>query len=355
MAIILYGVNGEGAGHSTRSREVIEYLQSRGHEIIAASFDRGLENLKSACETMEIQGLRFSFVDNQVRYRRTATKNLFASPKIAASEHRLVKLIREREVGLVITDFEPLTSRAARRTRTPLLSIDNQHMMTNSDVKTPKEFRKDAAAAKLVTRLMTPRAGSYVVTSFFEAKIKKKNTVVVPPILRKKIIEAQPTDEVHILVYVTSPAPALAEILKTVRGKFRAYGFGKDGIEGNIEFKKPSLDGFAEDLLRSRAVIANAGFSLLTESLYLGKPFLAVPVKYQFEQMFNAYWLAKAGYGIYWEELNKERIESFLYNLPEYAEKLRGYPRNGNERLYATLDRMIPELLKSRGMARGRA
>jgi uncharacterized protein (TIGR00661 family) len=355
MAIILYGVNGEGAGHSTRSRVVIEYLRERRHEVIGASFDRGLENLRTACEVVEIQGLRFSFVDNQVRYRKTATKNLFASPKIAASEHRLVNLIREREVGLVITDFEPLTCRAARRTHTPLLSIDNQHMMTNTDVKTPREFRKDAAAAKLVTRLMTPGAGSYVVTSFFEAEIKKKNRTIVPPILRKKIVEAKPTNDGHILVYVTSPAPGLAQILRTVRGKFRAYGFGREGVEGNVEFKKPSLDGFAEDLLRSRAVIANAGFSLLTESLYLRKPFLAMPVKHQFEQMFNAYWLAKAGYGTYWEDLNKERIESFLYNLPEYDERLSDYPRNGNERLYAALDQLIPRMLGAGRAARGSA
>jgi uncharacterized protein (TIGR00661 family) len=355
MALILYGVNGEGAGHSTRSREVIDHLRVGGHEVIAASFDRGLENLRSACETVEIQGLRFTYVNNQVRYRRTAAKNLFASPKIAASEFRLVKLIRERKIELVITDFEPLSCRAARRTRTPLLSIDNQHMMTNTDVMTPKEFRKDAAAAKLVTRLMTPGAGKYVVTSFFDAEVKKKNTAIVPPILRKKIVEAKPTRGEHILVYVTSPAPALAEILRTVRGKVRAYGFGREGAEGNVEFKKPSLDGFADDLLRSRAVIANAGFSLLTESLYLQKPFLAVPIKHQFEQMFNAYWLAKAGYGTYWEELNKERIESFLYNLPEYEERLSSYPRNGNQRLFETLDRVIPEMLGSKRKARGQA
>jgi uncharacterized protein (TIGR00661 family) len=353
MTTILYGVNGEGAGHSTRSREVIEYLRRCGHQVIAASFDRGLENLKAACETVEIHGLRFSYVDNQVRYRRTAAKNLFTSPKIASSELRLIKLIREREVDLVITDFEPLTCRAARRTRTPLLSIDNQHMMTNAEVKTPREFRKDAAAAKLVTRMMTPGAAEYVVTSFFEAEIKKKNTTIVPPILRRKIVEASAANEGHILVYVTSPSPVLAEVLRNVRGEFRAYGFGRAGREGNVEFKKPSLDGFAEDLLRSRAVIANAGFSLLTESLYLRKPFLAIPVKHQFEQMFNAYWLAKAGYGTYWEDLNKERVESFLYNLPEYDERLSGYPRDGNQRLFATLDRIVPKLLGSQRRTRG--
>jgi uncharacterized protein (TIGR00661 family) len=38
------------------------------------------------------------------------------------------------------------------------------------------------------------------------------------------------------------------------------------------------------------------GFSLVTEALHLGKPYLAVPVQHQFEQIFNAYWLDKMGH-----------------------------------------------------------
>src|SRR5205823_1608749 len=83
---------------------------------------------------------------------------------------------------------------------------------------------------------------------------------------------------------------------------------GRDGTEGNITFKKPSLDGFFADLVSARAIIANSGFSLVTESLHLAKPYLAVPVSHQFEQIFNAYWLEKSGYGAYWEDLNKERV-----------------------------------------------
>ena len=52
MANILYGVNGEGAGHSTRSREVILHLQRQGHTVVAASFDRGLRNLNDVCEVL---------------------------------------------------------------------------------------------------------------------------------------------------------------------------------------------------------------------------------------------------------------------------------------------------------------
>ena len=94
---------------------------------------------------------------------------------------------------------------------------------------------------------------------------------------------------------MTSPTPALAKLLTSVRCRFIAYGFGREGQEGNVLFKKPSLEGFFSDLISARAIIANSGFSLVTEALHLGKPYLAVPVSHQFEQIFNAYWLEKSG------------------------------------------------------------
>ena len=97
------------------------------------------------------------------------------------------------------------------------------------------------------------------------------------------------------------------------------------------------------DLVSAKAIVANAGFSLVTEALHLRKPYLAVPVKHQFEQTFNAYWLDKMGYGAFWEELNKERVESFLFNLPQYREKLGQYPRQGNGALLAKLDALVAE------------
>jgi uncharacterized protein (TIGR00661 family) len=143
---------------------------------------------------------------------------------------------------------------------------------------------------------------------------------------------------------VTSSAPALEKLLASVRCSFVAYGFGREGQDGNIVYKKPSLDGFLADLIAAKAIIANAGFSLVTEALHLGKPYLAIPVEHQFEQIFNAYWVEKAGYGAYWDELNKERVESFLYNLSHFREKLAGYPRQGNDALFTKLDALITEL-----------
>jgi len=47
------------------------------------------------------------------------------------------------------------------------------------------------------------------------------------------------------------------------------------------------------------------------------------------------------GYGAYWEDLNRERFESFLFNLDEYREKLRRYPAQDNSRIFSKLDELV--------------
>jgi uncharacterized protein (TIGR00661 family) len=344
MANILYGVNGEGSGHSTRAKEVISHLQRQGHRLHVASFDRGLRNLRESFPVTEIFGLQLTYVNNRVRYKRTVASNLVKAPRAARSVKQLSRLAEENNIDLVITDFEPLTCHVGHRRRLPVIAIDNQHALTNTRVSLPRGYQRDAAAVRLVTRMMTPRADAYLVLSFFPAPIKQSNTFLFPPIVRQEVLSTAPQAGDYMLVYVTSPAKELAALLQQVRCKFVAYGFGKEGQEGNMQFKKPSMDGFLRDLAGARAVMANAGFSLVSEALHLGKPYLAIPVKNQFEQTLNAYYVDKLGYGAWWKELSKEKIESFLFNLPVYAENLDSYPRAGNSALLAKLDELIGTL-----------
>jgi uncharacterized protein (TIGR00661 family) len=340
MANILYGVNGEGSGHSTRAKEIITHLEQRGHRVAVVSFDRGLANLRRDFEVTEIHGWRLEYLNNQVRYGRTIAKNVLGARRTATAMSRLKQLVDDLHIELVITDFEPLSCHVAHRKHLPVISIDNQHFLTNTDVTYPSQCRRDAAAAKVVIKFMVPRADAYLTTSFFPATVTKPSTFLFPPILRQSVLQAHPTDGEHVLVYVTSPAPRLARMLAGVKREFIAYGFNREGQRGNILYKKPT-DGFLSDLTTADAIIANAGFSLVTEALHLGKPYLAVPVKHQFEQIFNAYWLKKLCYGDYWEDLNSERIESFLSNLTQYRERLRSYPRQGNDALLSKLDGLI--------------
>lgn len=148
MANILYGVNGEGSGHSTRAKEVINYLQSQGHTVHVASFDRGLRNLSESFDVTEIFGLRIAYVNNRMRYRRTLANNLIRAPRAARSLGRLMRLAEIWKIQLVVTDFEPLSCHVGRRRRLPVISIDNQHCLTNVKVTFPSRARRDAAAAK---------------------------------------------------------------------------------------------------------------------------------------------------------------------------------------------------------------
>src|SRR3954468_2847382 len=193
MANILYGVNGEGSGHSTRAKEIISHLQRKGHIVHVVSFDRGLVNLRRDFEVTEIHGWRLAYVNNQVRYQRTIAKNLLGARKTAASIALLKKLSDEWRIDLVITDFEPLSCHIGHRRGVPVISIDNQHVMTNVEVAFPREHRADAAATKMVVRMMVPRADAYLVMSFFEAKVKRKNTFLFPPILRESVLQSKPT------------------------------------------------------------------------------------------------------------------------------------------------------------------
>src|SRR5689334_22197849 len=123
MANILYGVNGEGAGHSTRSKEVITHLQEKGHTVRVVSFDRGLKNLGSDFEVTEIYGLHFAYVNNRVRYRKTVVKNLVTAPQARKSFTRLVESAQEWGIDLVVTDFEPISCRVGHRIGVPVISI----------------------------------------------------------------------------------------------------------------------------------------------------------------------------------------------------------------------------------------
>jgi uncharacterized protein (TIGR00661 family) len=344
MANILYGVNGEGSGHSTRAKDVISHLQKQGHKLQVVSFDRGLRNLRESIPATEIFGFQLTYINNRVRYKRTIASNLIKAPKAARSLKELSRLVEENNIELVITDFEPLSCHVGHHKGLPVIAIDNQHAITNTRVSLPHGFKRDVAAVKMVTRMMTPHADAYLVLSFFPAAVKRRNTFLFPPLLRQEILSATPKTGDHVLVYVTSPSKELAALLKQVRCKFIAYGFGIEGQNGNVLFKKPSMDGFLRDLVGAKAVIANAGFSLVSEALHLGKPYLAMPVENQFEQTFNAYYVDKLGYGAWWEELSKEKIESFLFNLPVYAEKLESYPRAGNGALLSKLDELIGSL-----------
>jgi uncharacterized protein (TIGR00661 family) len=159
-----------------------------------------------------------------------------------------------------------------------------------------------------------------------------------PPILREEILALQPETQGHILVYLTSGFESFIEILKAFpREQFIIYGINREAREDHILYKLPSRDGFLHDLATCRAVMATAGFTLISEALHLHKPYLALPMTGQFEQEINAHFLSQIGCGVDLRIIRPEAVGNFFYRLPELARRLAGYTAEGN---HAILERL---------------
>lgn len=347
---ILYGVVGEGMGHAIRSRVILERLVADGHEVQIVASNRAHAYLAERFhDVREIWGLSMVTGDNRVQKWKTAMGFL----KGAASgwpENLRAMWDMAREFGpeVVVTDFETWAALYGHDHRIPVICLDNIQAVRRLDHPPAVTRGKESewALAKSVIKAKIPTANRYLITSFFDSPVVRKRTQVVPPILRQSILEAKPLRGDHVLVYQTASSfPDLPQILAGFHDvEFRLYGnWAPDARPDarNLKFRPFSEDGFVEDLAQSAGVIASAGFTLISEALHLGKPYLATPVSGQFEQTMNARYIEHLGYGLAADEFDADVVAGFLRRLDEFGRNLGYYPRSDNEPVFEALNEAL--------------
>ena len=343
MAKIVYGVSGEGSGHSSRSREMIHHLEQLGHTVKVVSYDRGYRNLKPDFDVFETEGLHITSADNRVSKVKTFTENLQRLPRGHKKLSALRKdIFKQFLPDCVITDFEPMTAYLANHYDLPLITIDNQHRIRYMTYPCPARLQTERRMTVGIIRAMVPRPDVSLVTTFFYGDAKNDRTFFFPPILREAVLSLQSSRGQHVLVYLTSGFESFLNILKSFkREQFTVYGYDCSDQDGNIVYKQFSKTGFLEDLASCKAVMATAGFTLMTESFYLRKPYLALPMRGQFEQELNAFWMAKLNYGINLRRIRSEAVGNFLYRLPDFEKKLDDYRAADNSAIKDKLGELL--------------
>lgn len=341
---IVYGLSGQGFGHSTRSKETLSHLKEAGHEIKVLTYGQSLFFLSEGFDILEIPGLTLAYSGNRLHYRKTLFDNLKNFSKLAAAWRSVSAEIKKFQPDLAITDFEPMTAMIARRQKLPLISIDNQHQLTDTRIELPLKYRKDLLLDKLIIRFMVSGAKKYLVTSFFKTIPRNSKTEIFPPIIRKEVLDLKPAYGDYILVYEGADLKKIIPLLQESGLKFVVFGPHREGIEGNITFKKFNVDEWLQYLAGAKAVIGTGGASLMSECVCLKKPYLVLPIKRQIEQVINAFYLKKLGYGECSFGLTKGVFEKFISSLPEYQENLSTAPGAGNELLFERLDEIIDEI-----------
>jgi len=343
MARILYGVAGEGFGHCTRAHLIGQRLLAVGHDVMFVGFGKAQFYLRRVFgdRAREILGLSFEYTRGHINRWKTLERNLLRFPTTVRRNRQIFRAEVERfGPDLVLSDFEPFSAWWAWWRGVPLVSVDNEHVLTHCRLEHPCHQVASRVIATAVTRCYGFRANAYVVLSFFNAPVKGRSVVLAPPVVRSIVTQIRPTQGDYLLVYA-STGQGLAHLLEVLdqfpRQRFLIYGFDVDDERGHCTLKRLSTEGFLHDLAGSRGVLASAGFSLLSECLMLGKKMLLVPVGGQYEQGLNARYAEKLGLGVWSPHLTPAAVSRLLEHLdrptPAHPDVL--WP--DNERFFAVL------------------
>lgn len=121
---ILYGVQATGNGHITRSREIIRARRGAGHKVLVLFSGREPErfwDIEDLRPFLMKRGLTFAVSAGKIRHWETAKQFRFWV------FFRDIRTFDASDFDLVISDFEPLSVRIARRAGLTSIGIGHQY------------------------------------------------------------------------------------------------------------------------------------------------------------------------------------------------------------------------------------
>jgi uncharacterized protein (TIGR00661 family) len=298
---ILYGVQATGNGHISRSQEVIVELKQLGHQVTVLLSGKTLSamwDLEALIPYHIFRGLTFSSHKGRINYLQTLLRlNLFRF-------YQDINSFDARNFDLVVTDFEPLSARIARREKIPCIGLSHQCAFL---------YDIPVAGANPLARLILKR---YAPVDFpIGFHWHHFNQPILPPIVSAGLKIHRTVQTNKILVYL--PFESLGDIKLLIRSfpdfQFYVYHSLKYAEDcKHIHLRPFSRNGFIKDLIECHGVIANAGFELASEALHLGKKILVKPLAGQMEQVSNALVLSQLNLGRMMHCLDSEVVAQWL-------------------------------------------
>lgn len=325
---ILFGIQGTGNGHVSRSTQIIEKLQEKGAQvdvIFSGCNDNKVYDKKIIHAKGFFEGFTFAIKNGAIQYLPTI-KNI--------SLFRFKNDVENLDTSgydLIITDFEPITAMVAKKNNIPSIGVGHQYAFAHNI-----PMNRFNIPARLIMSHFAP--ADHTIGLHWH----HFNQPIIPPIIPRTVKPSPKIEKNLILVYL--PFEEREEIRKLLH-PFSDYQFA---VYGAIETPDPIEDGqiiwhpisktrFFTDLSSCNGVLCNAGFELPSEALFLGKKLLVKPLKRQFEQLANASAIEKLKLGMTMNYLDRKHLAVWLNspsnsrkNYPDVAEKFATWLLKGN-------------------------
>ena len=284
MTKILYAIQATGNGHISRAIQLMPYLKQFGEvDAFISGANATLDvpfPVKYRSKGMSLFYGKCGGLDYWTLAKNT---NLFRI-------HHEARDLPVEQYDLVINDFEHITALACKKKKVP--SVQFGHQASFMSAATPRPQQK-SMLGELVLKQYA-KATNYIGLHF-----QPYDAFIFPPVVKDVFINAQPTDEGHITVYL----PAFQQhclltylhAVPEVHFHFFLPNITAPYREANITYMPVNNQLFNQSLLSCHGIITGGGFETPAEALYLGKKLMSIPIKGQYEQQCNAAALQQMG------------------------------------------------------------
>ncbi len=326
---VLFIVQGEGRGHLTQAISMEDMLRRNGHEVVEILVGKsnsrhlpGFFNRSIHAPVKRFFSPNFlpTPANKRVGLSRSLGYNVLHLPAYLRSMFFLRQRIENSGADLVVNFYELLTGLTYLMFRPSVkqISIGHQYLFLHSGFDFPKKNKVNLMMLRLFTRLTCIGASEKLALSFRQmAENGGKHIRVVPPLLRREVLNCEASDGNYIHGYMVNAGFGESVVAWHERHAEIPLHFFWDKpdepdvtrIDDTLAFHQLDDMEFLRYMSGCRAYASTAGFESVCEAMYLGKPLLMVPA--HIEQDCNAYDAARCGAGIVAEEFELDKLLDF--------------------------------------------
>jgi uncharacterized protein (TIGR00661 family) len=344
---IVFLVQGEGRGHLTQAISMAQILKRAGHEVAGALVGNAVGRTIPVFFKEQIHAPVYYFnaptivyKGNEMNVKRTLLSLVSNSPGYIKSLRFLHRMIREIQPDLIISFYETYSGlfNIVYGTKVPMVCVAHQYLILHPDFTAPKNRGISQLLINLNSKAASWKSSQRLALSFREMRsLPDQKLLVVPPLLRKEVLDLCPVKGDFFLVYMTHHSLSKQIIdWHTLYPDVRLHCFWDKAeapdelqVDKTLTFHKINSQKYLSMLATCRALVTTAGFESVCEAMYLGKPVMMVPVPNHFEQECNALDGVISGAGVTSKSFNLSVLLDYLPHHIDQSEKFRNWYHRG--------------------------
>jgi uncharacterized protein (TIGR00661 family) len=354
----LFIIQGEGRGHMTQAISMRDILLRNGHEVLEVLVGKSpnreipgffYDKIQVPVHTYESPNFQVAQNNKGIKIYQSIYKNMLSLGKYRRSMRFIKQRIDELKPDIVLNFYEMLAGLTYMflRPKATYICVGHQHLLLHSKMVFPKGNWFQIFMLNFLTRLTAFNAKKQLGLSFVEMPDEpKKKLYVVPPLLRKEVLDLTPSDGGYILGYMLN-AGYSEEIIawhKKNPGQVAHFFWDKKDVpedlevEPNLFFHRISDVKFLAYMKDCSAYASTSGFESICEAMYLRKPILMVPTAGHIEQLCNSVDATRAGAGITSDHFDLDKLIQYINVYKREDDRFVNWVKTGEKKFLELLN-----------------